>query len=223
MHIRMFNRTRILSVCFAAVLALGATACGNEEDGPAGDTTSTSAPQPIANVASLTGQQTEVAFDSGFVKALTMLKVTPGATGTGELSEAGVISFPITGGNVKYFKPGSVNPYVQGLINHEGSGLSLTAGGKRVTLENFDVNPGTSMLTGDVSVDGKQAAADAPLFELDGSTLKPLRPVGNTAILQGTTVKLLDSSAGLLNKTFGIDDLKGGLVVGVATITINTN
>ena len=223
MHIPMHKRTRTLAVCFAAALALGVTACGSEDEGSAGGTaTQPATPQPVANVTALTGQQTEVAFDAGFVEALTMLKVTPGATGGGELTEAGVISFPITGGNVKYFTPGSVDPYVQGLINHEGSGLSLTAGGKRVALENFDVNPGTSMLAGDVSVDGTEAAADAPLFELDGSTLKPLRTQGNTAILQGTTVKLLPSSAALLNKTFGIDDLKGGMVVGVATITINT-
>ena len=43
-----------------------------------------------------------------------------------------------------------------------------------------------------------------------------------TAVLEGTTVKLKQEAADLLNKTFGITALKGGLVIGVAKITINT-
>ncbi len=36
--------------------------------------------------------------------------------------------FPDHCGNLTYFEPGSVYPYVVGGIQHEGSGLSLTAG-----------------------------------------------------------------------------------------------
>ena len=57
---------------------------------------------------------------------------------------------------------------------HEGSGLSLTAGKTKVELTDFVIDPGTSELTGTVSVNGKEAAEDALLFNLDGSTLKPL-------------------------------------------------
>ena len=95
--------------------------------------------------------------------------------GTAELTKAGSLVFPITGGNVKYFEPGTVSPYVQGEIDHDGSGLSLTAGGTKVDLENFVVDPGKSQLTGKVSVDGKTAAPSAPLFFLDGRTLQPLK------------------------------------------------
>ena len=42
------------------------------------------------------------------------------------------------------------------------------------------------------------------------------------AVLQGTTVKLSPEAAGLLNKTFSTDALKGGLVIGIATITVPT-
>ena len=68
------------------------------------------------------------------------------------------------------------------------------------------MDPGTSTLTGKVLVNGKQAAASAPLFFLDGRTLQPLKVnKGNgTAVLQGTTVKLKQSAADLLNKTFKI-------------------
>ena len=41
-------------------------------------------------------------------------------------------------------------------------------------------------------------------------------------MLEGTTVKLKDEAATLLNDTFGTDALAGGLVIGVAKITVNT-
>ena len=79
------------------------------------------------------------------------------------------------------------------------------------------------MLTGNVSVDGKEAAKGAPLFFLDGRTLEPLKANDNgTAVLEGTTVKLKQEAADLLNQTFGTDALKAGLVIGVAKITVNT-
>ena len=78
------------------------------------------------------------------------------------------------------------------------------------------------MLTGDVRVDGKLAKEDVELFFLDGRTLQPLQAAGSTAVLEGTTVKLKEEAATLLNDTFGTDALKGGLVIGVAKITVNT-
>lgn len=71
-------------------------------------------------------------------------------------------------------------------------------------------------------MDGKVAAESATLFFLDGRTLQPLQAQGSTAVLEGTTVKLKDEAATLLNDTFGTDALTGDLVIGVATITANT-
>ncbi len=219
------NIARTLTTLAAtAALATGAAACGNDDKGSAtgGSAPSQSKPEPVAQVDRLTGQVTAVKLDAGFVQALESLKVTPGVLGDAKL-ENGSLKFPITGGNVTYYEPGSVNPYVQGIVNHEGSGFSLTAGGKQVDLENFDVDPGTSTLTGKVSVDGKVAAEAAPLFFLDGRTLQPLRTTDDgRAVLEGTTVKLKQEAADLLNETYGIDALKAGLVIGVAKITINT-
>ncbi len=217
----------------AGALAFTAAACGDDSESvpsttPGGASStpgaSSSKPEPAAKIDSLSGTSTKVTLDAGFVKALTSLKVAPGPVGDASISKAGVATFPITGGNVTYYTPGSVNPYVQGMINHDGSGLSLTAGGKKVDLENFVVDPGKSVLTGKVSVDGKEAVPSAPLFFLDGRTLKPLRTNadGSKAVLEGTTVKLKQEAADLLNKTFGIDALKAGLVIGVAKITVNT-
>src|SRR3954467_7071280 len=205
-------------------LALGTAACGGDDSSNTSSTAAApkAAATPVATIPALTAKDTAVTLDSGFVKALGTLKLTPAPVGTAEISKTGVASFPITGGNVTYYTPGTESPYVQGMIDHDGSGLSLTGGGKTVELTDFEVDPGKSVLTGKVSVDGKVAAESAPLFFLDGRTLKPLETEGNTAILEGTTVKLKDEAAQLLNQTFGTDALKGGLVIGVAKITVNT-
>jgi hypothetical protein len=203
-----------------AAVAFGASACGGDDDSAS---TTAAKPKPVAQVDQLSGRSTAVTLDAGFADALKSLKLTPAPVGDASISNAGVASFPITGGNVTYYKPGSVSPYVQGEIDHDGGGLSLTGGGKTVELTDFVVDPGASLLTGTVSVDGKVAADSAPLFFLDGRTLDPLKVSSNgTAVLEGTTVKLKDEAAQLLNRTFGVDALKGGLVVGVAKITINT-
>jgi hypothetical protein len=221
-------RTFKIPVILAAVAAMGfgAAACGSDDSKSSSDGQGSSGSkqtEPVAEVGSLSGRSTAVALDAGFVDALKQLKLTPSAVGDASISAAGVASFPITGGNVKYFKPGTVSPFVQGEIDHDGSGLQLKGGGKTVQLTDFVVDPGASVLMGRVTVDGTEAASSAPLFFLDGRTLKPLEVNDNgTAVLEGTTVKFKDESAQLLNKTFGVDALKGGLEVGVAKITINT-
>jgi hypothetical protein len=216
----------LVALAATTALTLGATACGGSDT--TSNTTSAApktadAVKPVAEIPALTGKDTAVTLDSGFVKALGTLKLTPAPVGSADISKAGVASFPITGGNVTYYTPGSKSPYVQGMIDHDGSGLSLTGGGKKVELTNFEVDPGKSVLTGKVSVDGKVAAESAPLFFLDGRTLKPLETGSNgTAVLEGTTVKLKQEAADLLNQTFGVQDLQAGLVIGVAKITVNT-
>jgi len=220
----MTLRSPVALVATVAI-ALGAAACGDDEESPAGGggAAGGGAVKPVAEVKNLSGKMTEVTLDADFVEALQALEVTPGPVGDAEISDAGVAGFPITAGNVKYFTPGSISPFVRGIINHDGAGLSLEAGGKEVELENFDIDPGKSVLTGDVSVDGKEAAPDAPLFFLDGRTLNPLQVSDDgTAVLEGTTVKLKKEAAELLNETFAVKALKAGLVIGVAKITINT-
>jgi hypothetical protein len=209
------------TIAAAVVLAFGAAACGDDEE--SSSSSSQSQPEPVAQIDQLTGRTTAVTLDAGFVEALTSLKLTPAPVGDAKISNAGVASFPISGGNVTYYKPGSVSPFVQGTIDHNG-GLSLTGGGKMVELTDFVIDPGASVLTGTVSVDGEVAAEDAPLFFLDGRTLNPLEvnESNGTAVLEGTTVKLKAEAADLLNQTFKVDALQEGLVIGVAKITINT-
>ena len=227
----MFALRKSAIFATSAALALGVGACGEDEStstaaAPATEEQAQSAeatPEPVAQIDALTGRTTAVKLDAGFLEALETLSVTPGAVGEARITKGGSAVFPITGGNVTYYEPGSVSPFVQGRIEHEGSGLSLEAGGKQVELTDFVIDPGQSVLTGKVAVDGEVAAEDAPLFFLDGRTLEPLEAKDNgTAVLQGTTVKLKAEAADLLNQTFGIEDLQEGLVIGVATITVNT-
>lgn len=215
-----FTRLGAMLLLIAA-LALGVAACGDDSSSE-GDSSATADTEPVAELAELKGEATEVALDQGFVDALTKLKVTPGPVGDAEISSDGVASFPITGGNVTYYDPASaVRPYVQGIIDHEGSGLSLEAGGTKVELTDFVVDPGTSELTGTVSANGKEVVSHAKLFDLDGSTLNPLQSnEDGSATLEGTTVLLSDDAAALLNETFKIDALAGGLPIGISTITV---
>ena len=207
-------KRRLMAAAGIAMLALPLAACGSGSD-------SAGAPQPIARVDSLTGNTTAIALDKGFTDALASLSVAPGVVGTAKL-EGGSVVFPITGGSVRVFKKGQVVPYVIGEIQHEGSGLSLTADGTKVELTDFNVDPGAQRVYGDVTVNGKVAATSAYLFTLDGATLKPLTTSGDTATLTGTQVEISPVAAPLLDQTFGTDAVKPGLLVGIATITVNT-
>lgn len=199
------------------------SACSSDSSSSKTSSSASAAAAPVAKLDDLSkGKSTAVALDPGFVQALTTLKLTPGVVGSASLA-GGSVSFPITGGNVTYYTPGTKSPFVQGDIKHAGSGLSLTAGATKVELTNFDIDPGTSHLFGDVSVNGQPAASHAYLFYLDGTTLKPLQSgADNTAILQGTTVTVSGDAAATLNKVFKTDAVKAGLKVGIATITVQT-
>ncbi len=205
------DKRRIVGLASVAMLAVPLAACGSS--GRLGR------PQPIARVDSLTGNSTAIALDKGFTDALTSLQLTPGTVGTAKL-ESGSLIFPITGGSVRVFKKGQVVPYVIGEIQHNGSGLSLSAGGTEVDLTDFNVDPGVQRVYGDVIVNGKVAATDAYLFTLNGATLKPLTTSGDTATLTGTKVEISPVAAPLLDSTFKTSAVKAGLLVGIATITV---
>jgi hypothetical protein len=213
-------------IAAAGSLMFSLAACGPSDKASTAPATSSAAsaeaPKPLASIPALTGVSTAVKLDASFAKALESLKLTPGVVGAAELTDGSLI-FPITGGKVDYYDPAKdYRPYVQGLISHAGSGFSLTAGDTKVDLTNFTIDPGTSKLYGDVSVNGTVAVKQAYIFNLDGSTLKPLRASGDTAVLEGTRVLISDAAAGLLNKTFKTDAVKAGLLVGIAKITVNT-
>jgi hypothetical protein len=221
----MRSKKMFAGIALAAVAALPLSACSSSDSaGSSSSSTSDSKPKiakPVARINALSGESTAVKLDAGFTDALGSLGLTPGVVGDGKL-EDGSLVFPITGGNVTYFKPGTAKPYVIGQIQHEGSGFSLTAGDTKVEITNLNVDPGVSRVYGDVSVNGKQAASSAFIFQLRGATLKPLQVEGDTAVLEGTKVFVSPVAAGLLNDTFKTDAVTDQLLVGVAKITVNT-
>ncbi len=211
-------RKSLLTVALVGALSLTLSACGDDaEDTGSGKA---DASKPVAQIDNLTGKMTQVTLDSAFVTGLKTLGLTPGTVGTATISPEGVATFPITGGNATYYTPGTKDPYVTGLINHDGSGLSLSAGGTKVELKNFDVDPGASMLTGDVTANGTTVVENTPLFFLDGSTLKPLDTSTGDGVLEGTQVKIAPGAAALLNKTFKTDKVQDFALVGIAKITL---
>lgn len=218
-HKKMFA-----GIALAAVAALPLAACSSSDSAGSSSSSSeskVSVAKPVARINALSGDTTAVALDQGFVDALGSLGLTPGVVGDGALTDGSLV-FPITGGNVTYFEPGTAKPYVIGQVQHENSGFSLSAGDTTVEITNLNVDPGISRVYGDVTVNGELAASSAFIFQLRGATLKPLQVEGDTAILEGTKVFVSPVAAGLLNDTFGTDAVTDALLVGVAKITVNT-
>jgi hypothetical protein len=225
----------VLGVAATGALVFSLAACASTSDSESNNTApthpvnATRQPgpgellQPQATIADLSnGVDTQVAVDASFVEALTSLGLTPGVVGTATFTD-GTFSFPITGGNVEYYGPESpVRPYVQGEIDHDGSGLSLTAGDTVVELTDFRIDPGESKLYGTVTANGQVAAEDAYLFNLWGGSLEPLEVVDGNAVLEGTTVHVSPDAAALLNQTFDTDAVQDEMLVGVAKITAAT-
>ncbi|THG30175.1 hypothetical protein E6C64_16245, partial [Naasia lichenicola] len=131
---RKFYKSTI-GIAAAGFMLVGLAACststGTDTSSSSG-TSSSSAPsaeadpEPLASIPALAGVSTQVTLDQGFLDAITSLGLTPGLIGTATL-EGGVLSFPITGGNVDYYDPNeSYRPYVQGEIDHAGSGITLS-------------------------------------------------------------------------------------------------
>ena len=207
----------IAASLMAAALAVSVAACGSSST----TGSSSSDKKPILTVPALTGVQTSVTLDPAFLPTLASLKVTPAPTGKATLTKPGgaaTLNFPITGGNVTIYNKGAVTPYVQGIVHHAGSGVSFTAGGKTLTVENFDVNPGTSILNAQVK---EMNDATIPLFKLDGTDLVVTAPSaadGNLAKLDGTKVELTAEAAAAINKYFGVTAFKEGILIGIAHI-----
>jgi hypothetical protein len=223
------RKSFVAAAALSAVIGLSACSSNDTDTAQAADNSSSSQvsnPTPAAVVPAVPGGTTAVALDAGFTDALTQLGLTPGTVGGATLDGAtGTVTFPITGGTVTlYDRETGYRPWVQGVLFHEGSGLSLTAGGTTVELTDFTIDPGKpARLFGNVSVNGQLAVASAPLFNLDGSTLEPpTTDADGSAVLDGTTVKLAPEAAELLNSTFNTDALAGGFVIGTSTITVET-
>ena len=167
-----------------------------------------------ARVSRLDGKATNVTLDAGTAKALQSLGVAVAPIGSAKFDSAtSTVSFPITGGFAAIhsdlgYKPG----YIAGTVNHEASGLRFSKGNRSIDVTDFVVDPGNSILT--ASSGGKSGI---PLLALDGTNVK-VSMEGADVVLQGTVAKLTATGAGALNSTFGVNDFKEGIPLGVVRL-----
>lgn len=216
----MRGYTKVLTVVAGVGLVVATAACNSSSPGGSG-TKSPSGKKPVGAFKTLTGNTTTVVLDPKFLMALKTLKLTPTPFGTAKINGANAV-FPITGGKATIYKKGDVTPYIQGEVDHAGSGLTLTAGKTKVTIMNFVVYPGTgSSLTGDVAINGGTPLHAVKLFDLDGGTLKPPTiSAKGVATLKGTTIYLSNEAAAALNGVFKTSALAGGKKVKIGTAII---
>lgn len=229
--------TKLSAAVLAGLLTVTLAACGSNDAStgttPAPSTSSSSsapaaAPSPVvlAALPDLSkGVSTTVTLDPKFLAGLTSLNVTPGVVGGTKLEGTDLI-FPITGGSVTLYQKGTTgsDPFIVGVVKHDGQGITLSAGGKKVTLENFDVDAGKSEVRTDISVDGAPFGKAVPTFIADGTDLVyPPTMEGNNAVLQGTKLSLTAGAAGALNQVFGVTAFTEGFPIGVAKIAVATS
>jgi hypothetical protein len=167
-------------------------------------------------VSRLTGVSTAVKLDAGTAAALTSLGVAVAPVGSASFdASTGTVTFPITGGIAAIhsnlgFQPG----YIEGSIIHQGSGLSFTKGATVVTVTDFVVDPGDSILT--ATVGGKPSI---PLLSLDGTNVK-VSMQGPDVVLDGTVARLTATAATALNGAFATTAFKAGLALGTVHLIV---
>jgi hypothetical protein len=206
-------------VAMTAALALAGVACGDDDSpesasgGSSGASSSQSA-DTVTAIPALTGVGTSVTLDPGTAGALKSLGVSVAPAGSATF-DAGTstVTFPITSGYAEIHSDKSHQPgYILGSIQHEGSGLALSAGATKVNLTDFVVDPGNSMLYGTVG-----DMVKVPLLFLDGTNVQVSMEGGNV-VLQGTVAKLTDTAAGALNTAFKTSAIKPGTPLGVVRL-----
>ena len=209
------NKT-LTATALCGVLALAGAACGsNTSSSSAAQRGRTIASHPadeVTSIPSLSGVGTSVRLDPGTAAALHSLGVSLAPFGTATFDAAtSTVTFPITAGYAEIHSDRSHQPgYIVGSINHAGSGLTLSAGATNVTLSDFVVDPGNSMLYGTVG-----ATPEVPLLFLDGTNVKVGNDAAGDVVLDGTVAKLTPQAADSLNQAFKTAALQPGTPLGV--------
>jgi hypothetical protein len=87
-------------------------------------------------------------------------------------------------------------------IEHNGSGLNFTGGGKALSIGDFVINTSTNVLTGRVKI-GATTLANVPLFNIG----------------TGLSLSLTNEAAGAFTTVFGAPDLSGA-AIGTASVNL---
>jgi|SRR5215207_4141218 len=183
---------RLLALMAALALALGAIACGNDEDEGGG------------KELTLNGENSVLTLDRAVVSVLQAkkVKVVP-IEPAGPGGPAGV-EFPITGGKVS-------SETLAGTIEHSG-GLRFSIG--RKTLEVTDLVADTESR----ALSATAGAAEIPLLTLDFAGLRKTTK-GGAIVASGIGVALTPAAASAMNGILGVNFFKKGLALGELTVT----
>ncbi len=204
-----------LNQAFATTAITAGMALGQVEVVASGSPTTYNASKDrVTAIPSLRGTSTTLTVEPAVASTLASagLGLTP--TGAATAAGPGTVTFPITSGFAALHSDHGFSPgFIVGTINHQGSGITIgpaAPGGSApsVSLSNFVVDPGDSVLTG--TVDGK---IGVPLFFLDGSKLQ-VQPTGSGVTLDGTVAELTSVAATALDKAFGTQAFTPGLAIG---------
>ena len=212
------------AAAIGTTLVVAAAACSSSKSTTPAVQTAAVGHDTVTAIPSLSGNGTSVILDAGTVGALKSLGVALAPAGTATF-DAGTstITFPITSGYAEIHSDlGHVPGYIVGSIEHAGSGFTLTAGTTKVSLTDFVVDPGNSVLYGTVN----GATHAVPLLTLDGTNVKVSKDDSGDVVLDGTVAELTDTAATALNQAFKTSALKAGIKLGtvhlVAKGTANT-
>jgi hypothetical protein len=212
------TRLRLSAVALIAGLGLTAAACGSSSAGKSATspttsvsaTSATAVTDTVTAIPSLRGVGTSVTLDPGTAAALKSLGVSVAPAGSATFDAAtSTVTFPITSGYAEIHSNHSFSPgWIVGSIEHDGSGLTLSAGTTSLTVSNFVVDPGNSMLYATVGTTNM-----VPLLVLDGTDVKVSMDAG-TVVLDGTVAKLTQTAATAIDTTFKTTAVKAGLILG---------
>jgi len=118
------------------------------------------------------------------------LGLTPAPFGSATASGA-VFTFPVTGGSLDSISGDA-------LVEHNGSGVALTAGTLSAFVGNFLIDTAAATVFGDGAVLGGEGFSGAPLFTF-----------GTGEALPGVELLISPALAGALSAIFGAPDLTG--------------
>jgi len=203
-----------------AVLALAG--CGSSAS-PSAPAAPAAGVDTVTAIPTLAGESTTVILDAATLRLLAGIgaRLTPTGEATYDPATREV-AFPITAGYVEIHSDHRVRPgYVQGAVLHQGSGIALTVGTTQVTLADLVVDPGTSRVTGSVTVGAGPTQVGVVLLDLDGRRLEVSRPEGAVQLF-GTVARLTAGAARALNAAFRTSAVPAGATLGVVRLRAGT-
>jgi len=197
----------------AGALALGAAACGDDEEQASGEarpaepsqresSPATSPGQPTEAPTEVVGGTTSLRLDGGARRVLEAAGVDVSPIGAAR-SRGDALVFPIVTGDIDIDS-------LSGRLQHEG-GLRFSVAGRDVEARNFVIDPRREVLTADL---GGQRV---PLLSVDLG--RPRVPqTGDVIVVPGSASTVAAPAVPALNDRLGVDIFREGLRLGEVTI-----